>query len=242
MNDAKTRAPASADRTAWLRDRRRVDEQQEDALAGDYDAQWGEIEPTHQRFVERLLSRLPSGGRVLDAACGTGKYFPMVLASGRSLLGVDHAGAALAIAATKFPQVPTERHDLQELPYRGEFDGVLCVDAMEFVPPEEWPPVLERFRRALRPGGWLYLTVERAPADRVRAANQAARRSGLPVVDGEVIWDEPDGYYHHYPAVEQVRAWLADAGFAIDEEAEGPWHQEGYAYHHVLARLAAPPG
>ena len=102
--------------------------------------------------------------------------------------------------------------------------------------------VLERFRWALRSGGWLYLTVELAPADRVRAANQAARRSGLPVVDGEVIWDEPDGYYHHYPSMGQVRSWLADAGFAIDEEAEGPWHEEGYAYHHVLASLAAAPG
>jgi SAM-dependent methyltransferase len=178
----------AADRSAWLRDRRRVDEQQEDTLACDYDAHRGEIEPTHHGFVERFLSRLPLGGRVLDAACGTGKYFPMVLAGGRLLLGVDHAGAALAIAAAKFRQVPTERHDLQELPYLGEFDGVLCVDAMEFVPPEDWPPVLERFGRALRSGGWLYLTVERAPGDRVRAANQAARRSGLPVVDGEVIW------------------------------------------------------
>jgi SAM-dependent methyltransferase len=181
MSDSETGAASPASRGAWLRDRRRVDEQQEDALAGDYDAQWGEIEPTHQGFVERFLSRLPPAGRVLDAACGTGKYFPMVLASGRSLLGTDHAGASLAIAAAKFPQVPTEQHDLQELPYQDQFHGVLCVDAMEFVPPEDWPVVLERFCRALRSGGWLYLTVERAPADRVRAANQAARRSGLPV-------------------------------------------------------------
>jgi hypothetical protein len=48
----------------------------------------------------------------------------------------------------------------------------------------------------------LYLTVELARQEQVRAANQAARRSGLPVVDGEVIWEEP-------------------------EEAEGPWHQGG---------------
>jgi SAM-dependent methyltransferase len=239
MSDSAPGAAPAAERRAWLRDRRRVDEQQEDALAGDYDAQWGEIEPTHHGFAERFLTRLPPTGRVLDAACGTGKYYPMVLATGRSLLGVDHAGAALAIAAAKFPQVPTERHDLQELPYRGEFNGVLCVDAMEFVPPEEWPAVLERFRQALRPGGWLYLTVELAPGDRVRAANQAARRRGLPVVDGEVVWEGPDGYYHHYPSMPQVRAWLADAGFAIDEEAEGPWHDESYAYHHVLARLAS---
>jgi SAM-dependent methyltransferase len=242
MSDAETGPASAADRGAWLWNLRRVNEQQEDALAGDYDAQWGEIESTHRVFVERLLSRLPPDGRVLDAPCGTGKYFSMVLASGRRLLGVDHAGASLARTATKFPHVPTDKHDLQGLPYRDEFDGVLCVDGMEFVPPEDWPGILERFRRAVHPGGWLYLTVELAPEDRVRAANEAARRSGLPVVDGEVIWDEPDGYYHHYPAMQQVRAWLADAGFAIQEEAEGPWHEEGYAYHHVLARVEAPPG
>jgi SAM-dependent methyltransferase len=240
MSGSETGA-APPERMAWLQELRRVDERQEDALAGDFDANWGKIEPTHQAFIERFLSRLPSGGRVLDAACGTGKYFPMVLASGRRLLGVDHAGALLANAAAKFPQVPTDQHDLQDLPYQGEFDGVLCVDAMEFVPPEEWPPVLERFHQALRPEGWLYLTVELASDDRVRAATQAARQRGLPVVDGEVIWEEPDGYYHHYPSMGQVRTWLAGAGYAIGEEAEGPWHQEGYAYHHVLARLAAPP-
>jgi SAM-dependent methyltransferase len=241
MSDAATHAVPAADRGAWLRNLRRVDERQEDDLAGDFDARWGEIEPTHQAFVGRFLARLAPDGRVLDAACGTGKYFPMVLASARGLLGVDHAGGLLANAAAKFPQVPTDQHDLQELPYQGEFDGVLCVDAMEFVPPEEWPPVLERFRRALRPRGWLYLTVELAPGDRVREANQAARQRGLPVVDGEVVWEGPDGYYHHYPSMGQVRSWLADAGFTIEQEAEGPWHQDGYAYHHVLARVKAPP-
>jgi SAM-dependent methyltransferase len=242
MSDAEPGAASAADRDTWLRNLRRVDEQQEDALADDFDAQYGEVEPTHQAFMERFLSRLPPGGRVLDAACGTGKYFAMVLASGRRLLGVDHAGAYLAKAATKFPGVPTDKHDLQELPYRDEFDGVLCVDAMEFVPPEDWPAVLGRLGRALRSGGWLYLTVELAPTERVRAGNQAARRAGLPVVDGEVVWDGPDGYYHHYPNVPRVRAWLTDAGFAIEEEAEGPWHEGQYAYHHLLARLAAPPG
>ncbi|MGH2489164.1 MAG: class I SAM-dependent methyltransferase, partial [Candidatus Limnocylindria bacterium] len=102
---------------------------------------------------------------------------------------MDHAGAYLANAGAKFSDVPTEKHDLQDLPYRDEFDGVMCIDAMEFVPPEDWPGVLERFRRALRPGGFLYLTVELAPEDQVRAANEEARRSGLPVVEGEVMWE-----------------------------------------------------
>lgn len=217
-----------------------MNEQEEDALAPVFDEQWGQIEDTHRAFVERFLSMLPTDGRVLDAACGPGKYFQMVLASGRSLLGVDHSGAYLASARAKFPDVPTAKHDLQDLPYRDEFEGVMCVDAMEMIPPEDWPVVLDRFRRALRPAGWLYLTVERLHEEEVRALNEDARRSGLPVVDGEVLWD---GYgYHHYPTMERVRAWLAEAGFAIEEEAEGPWHEEGYAYHHVLARVEAPSG
>ena len=40
----------------------------------------------------------------------------------------------------------------------------------------------------------------------------------------------------------QVRTWLAGARFTIQEEAEGPWHEEGYAYHHMLASVEVPPG
>jgi SAM-dependent methyltransferase len=229
---------ASLDRAAWLRELRQVNEEQEFGLASIYDDYWGEIGDTHWAFVERFCSLLPPDGRVLDAACGTGKYFGMVLESGRSLLGVDHTGVYLDRARAKYPDVPTEKHDLQELPYRGEFDGVMCVDAMEFVPPEEWPEVLEVFHRALRPGGWLYFTVELVSQDEIRAANAEARAAGLPVVDGEVIWHEPDDYYHYYPAIEQVRAWVSTAGFVIEDDAEGPWHEDGYAYHHVLAHRA----
>lgn len=200
-----------------------------------YDERWGAIEETHRSFVERFLASLPAGGSVLDAACGTGKYFGTVLGSGRSVLGVDHSAGHLARAREKFPEVPTERQELYELPYRGEFDGVMCVDALEMIPPEDYPAVLEGFRRALRPSGRLYLTVERVPDEQVRRGTEEARRSGLPVADGEVMWE--DDLYHHYPSMDRVWGWLADAGFVVDEDLEGPWDEEDdYAYHHVLAR------
>jgi SAM-dependent methyltransferase len=240
VSQFEARPAPTADRAAWIRSLRRVNEAQEDALASAFDEYWGEIDDTHRAFLERFLSRLLPGRRVLDAACGTGKYFPLVLASGHSLLGVDHAGAYLARAAEKFPQVPTEKHDLQDLPFENEFDGVICIDAMEFVPPEDWPGILERFRRALRGDGRLYITVELAPEQRVRELNEEARRSGHPVVEGEVIWDEPEGpLYHYYPPLPQVRAWLRAAGFSVEEESEGPWHEDDHAYHHFLATAGA---
>ncbi len=217
-------------------DVRRDNEAQEDALADDFDERWGEIGDVHRSFVGRFLDGLPPAGRVLDAACGTGKYFGMVLESGRSVVGVDHAGAYLVRAREKHPGVSTDHLDLQELPYRDAFDGVMCVDAMEFVPPEEWPVVLERFRDALHPGGSLYLTVELHTDPELREANEAARRAGHPVVEGEVLWQDAGGdYYHHHPSMERVRSWLESTGFEIVDEREGPW-DEGYAYHHLLCR------
>jgi SAM-dependent methyltransferase len=216
---------------------RREMERQEDALSADFDAQWGEIEDDHRSYVNRFLSRLPSGGRVLDAACGTGKYFDMVLDSGRAVVGLDQSAGHLAVAAEKFPDVPIHKGVLRELPFRSEFDGVMCVDAMEFVPPEDWPAVLEGFAAALRPTGFLYLTVELSSEELLLRANREARRAGHPVVDGEAMWEEPDGYYHYHPPMDRVRGWLADAGFGIQEDAEGPWDDGEYAYHHVLARL-----
>lgn len=232
----------TTDRAAWLAELRRDNERQEDSLVDVFDEEWGAIADDHRAWIDRFLALLPPDGRVLDAPCGTGKYFGLVVGSGRPLLGVDHAGAYLALAAAKFPDVPTEKHDLQDMPYRDAFDGVMCIDAMEFVPPEEWPVVLDRFHAALHPGGSLYLTVERSDAAGILEANAAARAKGLPVVDGEVLWDEPDPYYHHYPPMDRVRSWIANAGFAIVDETEGPWHDGGYAYHHILARKVAPAG
>jgi ubiquinone/menaquinone biosynthesis C-methylase UbiE len=215
---------------------------QEDTLSAGFDARWGKIEYTHRSVVSRFLSSVAPDGKVLDAACGTGKYFGMVLESGRAIHGVDHSAGPLSVAASKFPEVPTETMDLQDLPFDAGFDGVVCLDPRECVPPEEWPVVLERFRRALRPDGRLYLTVELASDELLLRANREARRKGHPVVDGEAMWDEPDGYYHYHPSMDRVRAWLTAAGFRIEEDTEGPWEDGEYAYHHVRARLEEPSG
>jgi cyclopropane fatty-acyl-phospholipid synthase-like methyltransferase len=218
-----------------VRELRRVNERQEDSLSSEFDERWGDIGPVHREFVRRFVGSLPPGGRVLDAACGTGKYFGMVLESGCSVLGVDHSAGHLARARDKFPEVPTERRDLQDLAYRDEFDGVMCVDALEMVPPEDWPIVLSGFRLALRAGGRLYLTVERVSDPEVREETEKARRAGLPVVEGEVVWEDDD-LYHYYPSMDQVRSWLTEAGFAVSHDAEQAW-EEGYTYHHVLAAV-----
>lgn len=219
------------DRRAWLRERRQTAEERHDAIhAFTYDEQYGEIGPEHRRFVTDLLERVPPGGTVLDAACGTGKYFGMVLDAGRRVVGTDQSTGMLARARARFPAVPLERVGLQELDFEAEFDAVMCIDAMENIPPEDWPRVLGNLRRAVAPGGHLYLTVEQVDDEELDAKFADATARGLPVVRGE---ESRDGY-HFYPSREQVGYWLEEGMLAV--VAEGWTAGDGYGYLHLLVR------
>jgi ubiquinone/menaquinone biosynthesis C-methylase UbiE len=224
------------DRQAWLRERRQTAEKRHDTIhAFTYDDQYGEIGETHRRFVADLLESCPPGGTVLDAACGTGKYFGMVLEAGRRVVGTDQSTGMLARARARWPAVPLERVGLQELAFEGEFDAVMCIDAMENIPPEDWPRVVANLRRALRPGGRLYLTVEQPDQAELERVQAAAVAQGLPVVPGEMT--EEGAGYHYYPSRDQVAGWLAEAGLAVvaeDVSDEGG----GYRYLHLLVRPA----
>lgn len=216
---------AHAARGPWLRERRVIGEQRMDEIfAPVYDENWGAtIDPTHRRMLERLLQRLEPRATILDAPCGTGKYWPLLLARGCSVVGVDWSRGMLEKAHAKHPDVPVVKLSLQELNEDGAFDACICVDAMENIPPEEWPLVLGNLRRALKPAGLLYLTVELAEENQIQAAFAAGRRAGLPVVPGE--WAH-EGGYHYYQSIDLVHLWLEDAGFEVLEETLG----DGY-YH-----------
>jgi SAM-dependent methyltransferase len=223
--------PEPATRRAFLDARRHAAEERYDMLhAPDYDRHWGAVSATHARFVRRLLDLARPGGLVLDAACGTGKYWALILASGRRVVAVDQSAGMLEVARTKHPDVPAGRVALADLAFDAVFDAVMCVDAMEFVGPEDWPVVAGALARAARPGAPLYLTVELADPAEVRSSYAAALAQGHPVVPGEDF----DGVgYHHYPERDQVHRWLRDAGLGLLEQGIGD------DYLHLLLRRPA---
>lgn len=221
------------DRAEWLRERRHISETRFDTMwAPIYDDHWGAtINPTHLACLSRFLASCPPGGAILDAACGTGKYWATVRERGFALTGSDQSRQMLLRARAKFPDVPTHHVGLQEMSFQRAFDGIMCMDAMEQIFPEDWPLVLANFHRALRDGGMLYITVELIDDDEQRQAYEAGQQEGLPVVFGE---DTREGGYHYYPDFERVRGWLADARFVILSE------QTGDGYWHLISRAGQP--
>jgi SAM-dependent methyltransferase len=190
-----------------------------------YDENWGAVSPSHAGFVARLTGLIRSGGEILDAACGTGKYWPVLLAAGLRVTGVDQSAGMLAQARHKHPEISSLLLGLQEIAdtggLRGRFDGLLCVDALENVAPEDWPGVVTGLAGVLKPRAPAYLTAE-APPDQLPAPADPRQ------VPGELTGG---GGYHYYPPANQVRDWLAAAGFSIEDEQEA----DSY-WHFLLAR------
>ena len=184
-------------------------------------------------WVERLLTTSPPGGVVFDAPCGTGRYFPMVAAAGLDVVGIDQSDGMLREAHRR--RIATSLHQtrLQALGFVEEFDAAMTIDAMENVPPEDWLTVLVNLRRAVRPGGHLYMTVEETDEQEIDRAYGRLTEQGLPAVRGEVVEGDVAGY-HYYPSRDQVRRWLDEAGWQLIDEGFGT--EDGWGYRHFLLR------
>jgi SAM-dependent methyltransferase len=220
------------ERQAWLAERRA-------ALVAGYDADaaaYGDNEypwDMQRAWVDRVLRLIRPGGRVLDAPCGTGKYFPMLAAAGVRVAGADQSAGMLARARARGIAFSLEHTSLQGLSYAGQFDAVLTIDAMEHVPPEDWPGVLANLHRAARPGGLVYVTVHELPRHHIERAFESLSARGLPAVRGELAEPDAPGY-HYCPGRDQAVGWFGQQGLAI--AGEGFRWEDGWGYRHFLLR------
>ena len=220
------------DRAAWLRERR-------EAVLADYHRDAAEYDDhpypaaSHGAFIDRLIASTPSGGTILDAPCGTGQYFERVRAAGRHVVGIDQSSGMLLVAEARGLADSVEQVGLQEMTFEHRFDGAMTVDAMENVPPEDWPVVLGNLVRAVLPCGHLYLTVEEVDDAELDEGEAIAAREGWPAVRGEIVEGDTAGY-HYYPGRERVHRWLADLGLEVVDEATDP--EDGWSYWHLFVR------
>lgn len=227
------------DRRVWLEQRRAAVELDYTHDAPGYDNDLYPISEAHRQFVTRVVDACPADGVVLDIPCGTGRYFELVVALGRRVVGADQSAGMVEQARARGLAKSVEQTGLQELAHVAAFDGVLCIDAMEHVPPEDWPAVVGNLGRACRDGGLVYMSLEvladqQAHLDRTLAD---ALAEGMPAVRGEDVGDDTGGY-HFYPADEQIREWLDAARMRIVEDTTDMSYGD-WGYRHLLLRPAA---
>ena len=239
------------ERSEWLKLMQKRAEELYDRFSPRYWVTWGlAVEETHRIYLQKFLERVASHGTILSAACGAGRFDGLLLKAGHSVVGIDQSAKMLASAKEHFPEVEYQKMALHEINFRESFDGVICMDAMEHICPEDYLGILQGFQKALKPNGVLYFTADREeePDFDLQMYFEQGKARGLPIVFGEVA-DEaafeqamameqievPDeltdrAVYHYYPPLKKVREWIHQAGFAIEEEGAGN------GFHHFVAR------
>lgn len=230
------------ERAEWLKRMREMAEALYDRFAHYYWVRWGlEVDEMHREYLRKFLRlvelhrRSGQPGAILSAACGAGRFDGLLMEAGYSVVGADQSAGVLARAREhfppeQFPQLRYEKVGLQEMDFHEEFDGAICMDAMEHICPEDWPVILRNFSRALKPGAPLYLTADMREAAEIEAAYRNALGMGLPVIYGEIADEVEAAYqqalaggeildqcvYHFCPSLEQIQAWLEQAGLRGD--------------------------
>ncbi|MFR9776939.1 class I SAM-dependent methyltransferase [Micromonospora sp. MS34] len=165
-----------------------------DRIAADFAARNPAMPATYRALAGEFQDRLD--GPLLDLGCGPGRDLAFWVERGATPVGLDLSAAMLREAGRV--GAPLVQGDLLRLPLcTGAVGGVWCSAALLHLPKAVAPAALAGFRRVLRPGGPLLLSVKEGEGE------SWARWPGEDA-DRFFAWYRPD----------EVEGLLRAAGFA----------------------------
>ena len=161
-------------------------------------------------FLERILARIPQGGRVLDLGCGAG-LVSAELARRARVVGLDRSAVQLSFARSNAPRSVLVRGDIAEVAFRPRsFDAIVAFWTLIHVQRDRHPAVLARIHAWLRPAGVFAATLG---------------TSDSPEDVEEDFFGAPMSWSHF--DAETNRRLMADAGFDVEQADEvfdeGEW-------------------
>jgi SAM-dependent methyltransferase len=129
-----------------------------DRWSATYDSDPNPQTALEEHSVMKLVSPKP-GDRILDAACGTGRYCRLFRDAGAEVIGADFSEGMLRVARTALPSVRFHIADLtSQLPFSdGEFGKINCAQALKHFP--DIRPVIKEFARLIASGGTVTFSV-----------------------------------------------------------------------------------
>ncbi len=126
-----------------------------DSVAHEFDTARAEFK--EKRYLDYLIEGLPSGSRILDLGCGSGRPITHYLdASGYLVTAVDSSPEMLRLARTRVPGAEFIQADIESLALERSYDAVVAWDSLFHIKRERHVAVFERCYAWLgTPGGFL---------------------------------------------------------------------------------------
>jgi SAM-dependent methyltransferase len=193
-----------------------------DAVAREYAAAFAD-ELDAKPFDRALLDDFAVGrpGPIFDVGCGAAGHVTRYLADrGADVVGVDLSAASIQVARACQPALRFAVADMRSLPAAdGALAGLVAFYSVIHLPREQALVALAEFRRVLRPGGALLISMHGGAGE-----IQSDGWFGAPVSVRAALWSLPD-----------LVAAIESAGFAVRRHCA----REPYPAEHPTERLYA---
>lgn len=147
----------------------------------------GDARTEDDEVYERIFSEIPfRQGNILDVGCAWGRMFPLYLAQGLKVSGVDISRAMIESAQLDWKDHKgvnvLEESSAEELPFEDEwFDNLVCLATFDATYQHK---AMSEFLRVTRPGAHIYITGKNdnyfADDEAAIAAEIGARNKGHP--------------------------------------------------------------
>lgn len=144
----------------------------------------------------RFLSRIPFGGLILDAGCGSGRDSKTFLDRGYRVCSFDACQELATLAAQHIGQTVTVRSfsDVDEIDC---YDGVWACASLLHLHPDEIPAALGLLWLALKPGGILFVSF--------RHGSGAQERDGRHFTDADEV--RLNQWFEKLPGYASMECW-----------------------------------
>jgi 2-polyprenyl-3-methyl-5-hydroxy-6-metoxy-1,4-benzoquinol methylase len=128
-----------------------------DTHAAEFVGRTVDVDLAHLR--QRFTDKLPLGGRVLDAGCGSGRDSKAFVDAGFRVMAFD-ASPEMVRAATELTGLDVIECNFREFRSEEPFEGIWACASLLHVPRGELGQTLEHLIGLLRPAGVLYASLK----------------------------------------------------------------------------------
>ncbi len=104
---------------------------------------------------EHFIRHLPSGSRILDFGCGSGRDTKFFLEQGYQVDAID-GSENLCRIASEYAGIQVRQMLFSELAAENEYDGIWACSSILHLPKEELKDVFQKMIHAMKSSGYLY--------------------------------------------------------------------------------------
>ncbi|RKM60661.1 class I SAM-dependent methyltransferase [Butyrivibrio sp. CB08] len=156
----------------------------------------GSVDANMSYAREKFTSHLPSGAKILDAGCGSGRDSKAFLNAGYDVEAFD-ASPEMCKRASEYTGLDVKNMRFEDMTYTKEFDGIWASATLLHVPMTELPSILQKMNAALKPDGVIYASFKYGDGTKMRGIRKFSdfnektivplfENAGFTILDNEV--------------------------------------------------------